>query len=392
VAIRPGFDAEDLWSAIEACYERGWTDGLPVVPPTEALVDAMLAGGPWPPDHVLLHEPVRGRSVTAEKAAINAVMAGCRPEYFPVVGAALQAIGDPALMLHGPATSTGGSALMVIVNGPIATRVDFNAKSNLCGPGTRANATIGRVLRLVEFPRALACMGEAIEVAEATGHPHTVAWAHTEAGRLCVIKGDWVSAIAWLERSLDLCRRDGFAYLFPNAATFLGYAYARSGRIAGGIVLLEEAVEQSAMIRYMASHPRGAAHLAEGHLLAGRLSDATREGRRALEPSRRNGQRGFEAEALRILGDVETAHEAPDDEGPVLFHEALRLAQDLGMRPLDARCNLGLGRLLRRTSGRAAADVLARARAMFAEMGMGFWQEQAEAELSLTAAGHEGNP
>jgi hypothetical protein len=149
VTTRPGFDVEDPWSAIEACYARGWTDGLPVVPPTEALVDAMLAAGPWPAEHVLLHEPVRDRRVTAEKAAINAVMAGCRPEYFPVVGAALQAVGDPEFMLHGPATSTGGSALMVIVNGPIASRLDFNSNANLFGPGARANATIGRVLRLV---------------------------------------------------------------------------------------------------------------------------------------------------------------------------------------------------------------------------------------------------
>jgi hypothetical protein len=98
---------------------------------------------------VLLHQPVRDRAVTAEKAAINAVMAGCRPEYFPVVGVALQAIGDPAFMLHGPATSTGGSALMVIVNGPVAHRLGLNARTNLFGPGARANATIGRVLRLV---------------------------------------------------------------------------------------------------------------------------------------------------------------------------------------------------------------------------------------------------
>jgi len=84
-----------------------------VVPPTDTLVDAMLASGPWKPGDVLLHEPVRDRAVTAEKAAINAVMAGCRPEYFPVVGAALQAIGDGSFMLHGPATSTGGAALMV---------------------------------------------------------------------------------------------------------------------------------------------------------------------------------------------------------------------------------------------------------------------------------------
>jgi hypothetical protein len=146
---RPGIDVEDPWAAIEACYERGWTDGLPVVPPTDALVDRMLGAGPWPPTEVLLYEPVRDRAVTAYHVAVNAVMAGCRPEYFPVVGAAVQAIGDPEFKLHGPATSTGGAALMVIVSGPAAERLGVNARSNLFGPGVRANATIGRTLRLV---------------------------------------------------------------------------------------------------------------------------------------------------------------------------------------------------------------------------------------------------
>jgi hypothetical protein len=149
VRQRSGVDVADPWAAIEACYANGWTDGLPVVPPTEALVDAMLGAGPWKAGDVLLHEPVRDRAVTAEKAAINAVMAGCRPEYFPVVGAALTAIGDPEFMLHGPATSTGGAALMVIVNGPVRERLQLNAGANLFGPGVRANATIGRTLRLV---------------------------------------------------------------------------------------------------------------------------------------------------------------------------------------------------------------------------------------------------
>src|SRR5262245_34737761 len=147
--MRDGVDVADPWAAIEACYERGWTDGLPVVPPTEALVDAMLAAGPWRPEDVLLHEPVRDRAVTAAKAAINAVMAGCRPEYFPVVGAALIAVGHPEFELHGPATSTGGAALMVIVNGSVRQRLGLHGGPNLFGPGFRANATIGRTLRLV---------------------------------------------------------------------------------------------------------------------------------------------------------------------------------------------------------------------------------------------------
>ncbi len=144
-----GVDVDDPWEAIEACYAQGWTDGLPVVPPTQPLVDRMLAAGPWRSDHVLLFEPARGQSVTALKAAINAVMAGCRPEHFPVVGAALTAIGAPEFELHGPATSTGGAALMVIVNGPVRKRLGLNGGANLFGPGVRANACIGRDLRLV---------------------------------------------------------------------------------------------------------------------------------------------------------------------------------------------------------------------------------------------------
>jgi hypothetical protein len=145
----PGLDVDDPWQALEACYAQEWTDGLPVVPPTVGLVERMLAGGPWRADDVLLHEPVRDRAVTAWHAAINAVMAGCRPEYFPVVGAALAAVGDPEFELHGPATSTGGAALMVIVNGPVREKLGLHAGGNLFGPGVRANATIGRALRLV---------------------------------------------------------------------------------------------------------------------------------------------------------------------------------------------------------------------------------------------------
>src|SRR5258705_10579682 len=85
---RDGVDVAGPWAAIEACYAKGWTDGLPVVPPTELLVDAMLAAGSWRPDDGLLHEPVRDRAVTAEKAAMKAVMARGVPEYFPVAGGA----------------------------------------------------------------------------------------------------------------------------------------------------------------------------------------------------------------------------------------------------------------------------------------------------------------
>lgn len=139
-------DAED---PIEFCHAKGWTDGLPVIPPTADRVRAMLeAAGRGPQDEVayIAHRAV---SVTAEKVAVNAVMAGCRPEYMPVVLAAVEAIGDPAWSYHGPGTSTAGAAALILVNGPIARALDVNSGDNLFGPGWRANATIGRALRLV---------------------------------------------------------------------------------------------------------------------------------------------------------------------------------------------------------------------------------------------------
>ncbi|WP_428115977.1 hypothetical protein [Candidatus Poriferisodalis sp.] len=142
-------ELNDPWQAIEACFEAGWTDGLPVVPPTEPLVEAMLDGGVWDASDVLLREPARGLEVTARKAAANAVMAGCLPEYFGVVGAALAATGDPSFELHAVSASTGGAAILIAVNGPIRDEIGIHYKENLFGPGFRANATIGRAVRLV---------------------------------------------------------------------------------------------------------------------------------------------------------------------------------------------------------------------------------------------------
>src|SRR5881628_2231093 len=133
----------------EFCFQQGWTDGLPVVPPTEDRVTMMLAAGHLDPKQEIAYITNRSVSVTAEKVAINAVMAGCRPEYIPVVVAAVQGIGYPAFGYHGPGTSTGGAAVLMIVNGPITRELDINSGDNLFGPGWRANLSIGRALRLV---------------------------------------------------------------------------------------------------------------------------------------------------------------------------------------------------------------------------------------------------
>jgi len=133
----------------EEFFERGWTDGLPVVAPTPPLVKAMLDTVDLEPDDVIGAIPRRSRSVTVEQAAINAVMAGCKPEYFPIVVAALSALLDPAFNAHAALTSTGGAASCVIVSGPLAHEVGMNCGQNALGSGNRANATIGRAVRLV---------------------------------------------------------------------------------------------------------------------------------------------------------------------------------------------------------------------------------------------------
>jgi hypothetical protein len=135
---------------VDALYqERGWTDGLPIVPPTEARVRACLAYTDRDPRDLIGILPPRQGEATVEKIAVNAVMAGCKPAYMPVVVAAVEGIADPRWSYHGPGTSTAGAGVLMIVNGPIARELDVNAGDNLFGPGWRANLTIGRAVRLV---------------------------------------------------------------------------------------------------------------------------------------------------------------------------------------------------------------------------------------------------
>ena len=147
-------DPADL---IEAYFEKGWTDGLPVVPPSEKAVAAMLAAADLPAGAVVGTIPGRNVRVTADRVAVNAVMAGCLPEYFPVLVAAFEAMDKPDFNFHGSTASTGGSAPLLIVSGTVADDIGMNADVNLFGPGNRANATIGRAD--VRALRGASCRG-----------------------------------------------------------------------------------------------------------------------------------------------------------------------------------------------------------------------------------------
>ena len=142
-------DVDDYHAAVELFFERGWTDGLAIVPPTEELVAATIAASGHEPHEELGEIPPAQGIATIEKLAINSVMAGCRPEYFPVIIAAVEAMLEPEHNLNGVQTTTHCCAPLTIVHGPIAIQLKLNASDGVFGNGFRANGTIGRAIRLI---------------------------------------------------------------------------------------------------------------------------------------------------------------------------------------------------------------------------------------------------
>ena len=139
----------ELEDEMEAMYARGWSDGLPMVPPTEKRVLEMLEGTTRAPDDAVAIVPPDLVECNVEKVAINAVMAGCKPEYLPVVLAAVEAACTDRFNMHGVIATTMGVGPIVVVNGPIRRAIGMNSGMNVMGQGNRANATIGRALQLV---------------------------------------------------------------------------------------------------------------------------------------------------------------------------------------------------------------------------------------------------
>jgi hypothetical protein len=142
------YEVGDFAAAQEFYHSNGWTDGLPVVPPTESAVAACLEWALMPPDQLVGIEPVREQPITAEKLAINAVMAGCLPIHFPLVATAWQAMLKEEFLLHGVTSSTGGCAILVIINGPVRHEIGAKSTFNALANSDRATAVIGRALRL----------------------------------------------------------------------------------------------------------------------------------------------------------------------------------------------------------------------------------------------------
>jgi len=224
---------------------------------------------------------------------------------------------------------------------------------------------------------------DAIRIAEGLDHPFSLVWACLCLAYLNGVRGDLSQAAPLLERAVGQCRDWNFTLLTPLAMASLGHVHAWSGRIGEGVSWLQQAVtaHESVGIGYVHSFTVG--QLGEAYLLADQVEDARACADRAVMLARKRGERGHEAWALRLLGEVASHHRRPDvATAEAHYGAATALASELGMRPLDAHCHLGLGKLYRRTGDWAKAEEhLASTKAMYREMGMSFWLEQAEAAL-----------
>jgi class 3 adenylate cyclase/tetratricopeptide (TPR) repeat protein len=235
-----------------------------------------------------------------------------------------------------------------------------------------------------EFVQGSAHGEEAMRIAEVVDHPFSLGHAYGAVGRLNLYRGELDNAIAVLERGLELCRVWSFPVLFPNLASPLGHAYALSGQVATALPLLEQLVEQHISGGMVASYSLLHVSLGEAYLLAGRLAEAQHCAERALALSHERKERGNQAYALRLLGEVAAHHDAPDVESAEAhYRQALALATDLGMRPLQAHCHYGLGSPYGQTGRTPQAGAeLSMAIDLYRDMEMTFWLPQAEQRLA----------
>jgi class 3 adenylate cyclase/tetratricopeptide (TPR) repeat protein len=240
---------------------------------------------------------------------------------------------------------------------------------------------------LGDFTAAKMSAEKAVDIAEVAGHELSLVTAYWTLGMVHLSRGDFDQAARWLEPGLDRCREGKFPFFFAILAGAVGRAYVHAARIREALVLLHQAVDQSSSIQMMAIRIPSVAYLGEAHLRAGELADALRCGQEALDLSRAHRQLGFEAEALRIIGEIRSLQNSDHiGTAETLYYEAIELAEPRGMRPVVAHCHLGLGKLYRRTGKRQAAQQhLTMATTMYREMDMKFWLEQADAESNQLA-------
>jgi tetratricopeptide (TPR) repeat protein len=238
------------------------------------------------------------------------------------------------------------------------------------------------------FAEARAPAEEGVRMAEAADHPYSRFLAYWALSFRALCQGDLRQAIPALERTFTFAQGAHIRLGVHVATAALGAAYALAGRTADALPRLEQAVEQALAMRFFFDHALRVVWLGEAYLLAGRLEEAESQAQRALEFARTHQERGHEASALQLLGEVAAQRTPPDRAAAATYyHQALALADALGMRPLQAHCHRGLGTLYVQTGQRELArSALTTAIAMYREMEMTFWLPETEAALAQMEA------
>jgi tetratricopeptide (TPR) repeat protein len=234
------------------------------------------------------------------------------------------------------------------------------------------------------FAEGQALGAEGLRIAEAVHHPASLMIAYGGLGVLALRQGDLPRALPLLQQAVRLCQDMAFLTNFPRMAATLGAAYTLAGRLADAVPLLTQVMEQAEAMELVYIQALCGFSLGEAQMLAGRLEKASTEAQRALEFARVHQERGHEAYALRLLGEIH-AHWEPleGEQAEAHYRQALALADELGMRPLQAHCHRGLGMLYAATGQREQARTeLSTAIEMYRAMEMTFWLPQTEAALA----------
>jgi tetratricopeptide (TPR) repeat protein len=234
------------------------------------------------------------------------------------------------------------------------------------------------------FAESRALGEEGLRIAEAVAHPASLMFASLGVGLLPLRQGDLHKALPLLERAMGINQDAGLPLFVPRMAAALGAAYTLSGRVADAVPLLTQAMEQTIAAEMIGNQAFCTLSLGEAYLLAGRLEEAYTLAEGALAHAREHQERGYQAYALRLLGEIAARRDPPESEpAEAYYHQALALADELGMRPLLAHCHRGLGTLYATTGQReqSRAELVA-AMALYRAMDMTFWLPQAEALLA----------
>jgi tetratricopeptide (TPR) repeat protein len=224
---------------------------------------------------------------------------------------------------------------------------------------------------------------EGLRIAEAVAHPASLMRGYWGLGQLALLQGNLPRALPMLERAMGICQDADIPAIFPWMAAAMGAAYTLAGRVADAVPLLTQAMVQATAIGRVDVQDICRLSLGEAQVQAGHLEETYTLAERARALAREHQQRGHQAYALRLLGDIAARREPPEvEQAEAHYRQALALAEDLGMRPLQAHCHRGFGTLYATTGQwEQAHSALSTAREMYRDMEMTFWLPQVQAAL-----------